>query len=63
MPSVDHPLSILEQAMVRNCSTRDTHLHPIAKRVTLSQAGARLKLGLELNQAELSPALDLLLGP
>jgi len=34
----------------------------IAKRTTVSQTGARLKLGLELNQAELSHVLDALLG-
>ena len=35
----------------------------IAKRITVNQSGARLKLGLELKQAELSPVLDALLGP
>ena len=34
----------------------------IATRITVSQSGARLKLGLELKQAELSPVLDALLG-
>ncbi len=41
----------------------DPALVTIATRVTVSQIGARLKLGLELNQAELSPVLDALLGP
>ena len=34
----------------------------LAARIAVSQTGARLKLQLELNQAELSPVLDALLG-
>jgi len=41
----------------------DPALTGIAARVTVNRAGARLKLQLELNRAELSPALDALLGP
>ncbi|HYQ25886.1 MAG TPA: hypothetical protein VER04_01665 [Polyangiaceae bacterium] len=41
----------------------DPALAQIAGRITVSQKGARLQLGLELKQAELSPVLDALLGP
>ena len=41
----------------------DPALSGVAKRITLSQSGARLKLALELSQAELKPLLDQLLGP
>ena len=41
----------------------DPALTGMAKRVTVSQTGARLKLSLGLGQSELSPLLDLLLGP
>ena len=41
----------------------DPALAGIARRVTVSQMGLRLKLELELNQAQLSPVLDALLGP
>lgn len=41
----------------------DPALGGIARRIAISQTGARLKLELELNQAELSPVLDALLGP
>jgi len=41
----------------------DPALVELAKRITVNRAGARLKLELELNQAELSPVLEALLGP
>lgn len=41
----------------------DPALAGMAMRITVSQTGARLKLELELKQAELSPVLDTLLGP
>ncbi len=41
----------------------DPALAGIAKRIEVSRTGARLRLGLELNQAELSATLDTLLGP
>ena len=41
----------------------DPALSGMAKRVSVSQTGARLKLGLGLEQSELTPLLSLLLGP
>lgn len=41
----------------------DPALVQLARRITVGRTGARLKLELELNQAELSPVLDALLGP
>ena len=41
----------------------DPALAGIAARVAVSQTGTRLRLALELNQTELSPALDALFGP
>ncbi len=41
----------------------DPMLAGLATRIAVTQTGARLKLALELKQAELSPALDALLGP
>jgi hypothetical protein len=46
-----------------NALPLDPALAGVAARITVSQTGPRLKLGLELNQAELSPVLDALLGP
>ena len=41
----------------------DPALSTLAKRITVSQTGARLKLTLDIEQAELTPLLDHLLGP
>jgi hypothetical protein len=41
----------------------DPALTGLAERIAVSQTGARLRLTLELSQAELTPLLDLLLGP
>jgi len=41
----------------------DPALVQIARRITVSQSGAHLKLQLDLNRAELAPVLDALLGP